>query len=487
MVENRVKKYHPTTTMSTTTTTTTVASMKSLTSPIRSSSIGEGCDLFGLNVPQHCLGAEALQTDIEATMQKLEFEVKFARDELTAEYDKIIADIQDEGKDDFTRKLKKATVLVDMRDEERKRDACEYTLTYTCGTINEERRKAVKRDIRKMSRLITALKVAASDEGLVGVQAVQSPLQMPIEQVYPYRAARITPLDLPRFNGNIAKFRGFNTNFDGLIRSSGIPEEFWGIYLYEHLDEKSKTYVGSSSSWLGRYEELWELLKSRYANRWTVPAETIKATIMSTPPEGNDWEKMVEYMDEQLDLMQSLKALELTNEQLATNVLLMKLPKDFSNAMRNGLRIARMDKGNEDFKFTPQEFREVMNDTVMSWKTTQPHLVESTMVLQATTSPKTSGPQSSQPSSQGKKSNRKGNSYRPEYCALCDTNDHKTPKCVDYVGATDRRNRLSSLNKCPDCTQTHRGDCLMRFKCRICSDGKHLDYLCPKPKKPNAK
>ena len=91
-----------------------------------------------------------------------------------------------------------------------------------------------------------------------------------------------------------------------------------------------------------------------------------QATIMSSPPEENDWEKMVEYIDDQLDRMQSLEALNLTNAQLATNVLLMKLPEDFSNAIRNGLRITRKDKGNEDFKSTPQEFREVMNDTVMS-------------------------------------------------------------------------------------------------------------------------
>ena len=160
----------------------------------------------------------------------------------------------------------------------------------------------------------------------------------------------------------------------------------------------------------------------------------------------------------------------------------MKLPEDFSNAIRNGLRISRKDRGNEDFKFTPLEFREVMNDTVMSWKTTQPHLVESTMALQATI------PQSSQPSSQGKNLNKKGNSYKSEYCALCDTNDHKTPKCAKYVGATDRRNQLISLDKCPNCTRTHIGDCIMRFRCRRCSNGRHLDYLCPGlkgPKKPS--
>ena len=176
---------------------------------------------------------------------------------------------------------------------------------------------------------------------------------------------------------------------------------------------------------------------------------------------------------------QSIEALDLTNVQLATNVLLMKLPEDFSSAIRTGLRISRKDKGNEDFKFTPQEFREVMNDTVMSWKTTQPHLVESTMVLQATTTPQSCG--SSQPGSQEKNWSRKTSPNRSEYCAFCNTNDHRSPKCCKYMGAAVRRKRLSSLNKCPNCTRTHQGDCYIRFSCRICSEGKHLDYLCPGP------
>merc|ERR1711874_383441 len=78
--------------------------------------IGGGCDHFGLNLPQHRLGAAALQTvDVEATMQKLEFEMKFARDELKSEYDTIIADLEDEDHEESKRKLKKASVLVDMK------------------------------------------------------------------------------------------------------------------------------------------------------------------------------------------------------------------------------------------------------------------------------------------------------------------------------------------------------------------------------------
>ena len=178
--------------------------------------------------------------------------------------------------------------------------------------------------------------------------------------------------------------------------------------------------------------------------------------------------------------MQSIEALDLTNVQLATNVLLMKLPEDFSDAIRNGLRIFMKDKGNEDFKFTPQEFREVMNDTVMSWKTTQPHLVESTMALQATI------PQSSQPDSQGKNLKKKNNSFKSnEYCSLCETRDHRTPRCTKYVGGTERKKRLISLNRCPGCTRKHPGDCRARLKCYSCS-GNHMDYLCTEPKKSNA-
>ena len=62
----------------------------------------------------------------------------------------------------------------------------------------------------------------------------------------------------------------------------------------------------------------------------------------------------------------------------------MKLPEDFANAIRNGIRIKRQDKGLQDFKFSPTDFRDVLNDTVVTWKTTSPNLVASTTVLQTT-------------------------------------------------------------------------------------------------------
>merc|ERR1712055_1095888 len=107
-------------------------------------------------------GAAALQADdVEAIMLKLEFEANFARDELKLEFPIIIADLKDDRHGDHIRKMKKAIVLHDMKGEERKRNAYEHTLTYSCGIIEEERRET-KRVIREHTSLINALIVTAS-------------------------------------------------------------------------------------------------------------------------------------------------------------------------------------------------------------------------------------------------------------------------------------------------------------------------------------
>ena len=93
----------------------------------------------------------------------MEFEVKFAKEELVEEFDNTIADLEDESHEEATRKRKKAAVLINMMGEEKKRDAYEHTLTYVCGTADEERRKAVKRDIRKLSNLIRSRDLTLHD------------------------------------------------------------------------------------------------------------------------------------------------------------------------------------------------------------------------------------------------------------------------------------------------------------------------------------
>ena len=489
-----------TTTPTTTGTTTVVTTMSGMSRPIISSgypgfnpynlgALGAGNGVFqrpnpygvGMFQPPQ---AAALQQpdDAEEAMTMLEFEVGFTLDELRVDTPLRVTNLTENVNEDEMR-MRKAAALMDMNEMDKLRDHYNHILTYTCATIEEERRKAVKRKIKEMLSLINRIKVAACD-------GQQQPFPIPPQVMQQYNPAKIQPLNLPFFNGDISRYKTFKINFDGIIRCTGLQEFLWGPYLYAHLDKQTQAYAGTSESWQGKYEELWAHLDSRFANRWTVAAETIKSTIMSSPPEENNWEKMVEYIDDQLDRMKSLTALDLTNEQLATNCLLMKLPEDFSNAIRNGLRISRKNQGNEDFKFTPEEFRDVMNDTVMAWKITQPHLVGSTLLLNTTIPPAKSGQYpSSQPASQGKNSGpiqkQSGAKGKKSYkffnappCQLCDSEDHVTSRCKRYEGAVERRKRLIYLKKCPECTKIHDGKCKVIYNCRICIVGKHMDYLC---------
>ena len=467
----------PTASMSTTTATSSITStVSSRMTPIISSGFN------GAHVPLwqpqqlHAMMRQPL--DAGRTMTQLEEEVEFDLEFLKDSVDERMAKIQnvDQELDESHLRLFKMAILMDMKDDEQRLENYKYTLTYSCATIDKDRRFELKKKLSAMSSIINILKVAASDNGQDGQPLLVQPSAQSHILVQP-KAAKVKPIDLPHWDGEIAKYKCFKVNFDGLIRSTNIPEHLWGPYLFESLDNKTKLYAGLSQSWQGRYEELWEHLDSRFANRWTVAAETIKATIMSTPPEENNWEAMVQYIDDQLDCMRSLDALDLSNTQLATNVLLMKLPEEFSNAIRNGIRIARKGRGNQDYKFTPEEFRDVMNDTVMSWKTTSPHLVKSTTVLHSTavSDPQITSGTIQKYGGQGRGINRPQGTPK---CYLCEEN-HRVMECQNYLGSNNRRRRLVDVQRCPDCTRKHKGSCEILYKCRICNGGLHYDYLCP--------
>ena len=199
------------------------------------------------------------------------------------------------------------------------------------------------------------------------------------------KLVRTKPLEVPSFAGDRAKYQGWKNNFKTWADNADISEDLKGVYLQQSLKSNAKEYIGDTENWSGRYNELWNKLDSRYANRWNVVAEVLKSSIMSTIPKG-DMNKQIEYVDQQLNLIESVEKMELSNAQLCTNVLLLKVPENISTAIRNGLKVKRQDKGQEDYKFTTQEFRDVLNETVLVWKTTNPKLAESTSVMQTTVS-----------------------------------------------------------------------------------------------------
>ena len=453
---------------STVTTTTTTTTPSSVTSPG-----GAGLGSIPSVLPPIATPAAP---DI---MQWLEYRIEFALDTLKNRDSEILRQLDEEDE-----KLT-AIVLNDMENLLRKCEEYERIFNINCVNIEKERQRKFQDDIDEYSRTLRAYIVLAGGNNSQVPTPGSIPSMAPITTTP--RLAKVEALKLPRFNGEFSMYSSFRRNFDRIIRCTNTPEDMWGHYLYLSLDEDAQDYAGRRESWQGKYIELWQILDSRYANRWTMAAEIIKSSFMSTSPTG-DMKQIIKYMDDQIDCIRSIAHLQLSPEQLAINVLLLKLPEEFANAIRNGLRIKRQNKGSLDYKFSIEEFRDVANDTVMTWNTTTPTSTQKTTLCHTPLGQSTGSngaPQGAGTKYKGRGRGRGGRNqnafqrFSQQECQLC-KGPHRNLSCPTYSTAAARRIQLEVMNNCPDCSRTkHQGDCNLTFSCRMCANGRHLDYLCP--------
>ena len=120
------------------------------------------------------------------------------------------------------------------------------------------------------------------------------------------KLVKTKPLEIPTFAGDRAKYQGWKNNFKTWADNADISEDLKGVYLQQSLRSNAKEYIGDTENWSGKYNELWNKLDSRYANRWNVVAEVLKSSFMSTIPKG-DMNKQIEYVDQQLNLIESVE------------------------------------------------------------------------------------------------------------------------------------------------------------------------------------
>ena len=328
--------------------------------------------------------------------------------------------------------------------------------------------------------------------------------------------AKAEALKLPHFAGDRAAYAAWKLNFEKIIDKTDIPDNFKGTYLYASLEGAAKEYVGATDKWMDKYTELWAKLDSRYANRWTLAAEVIKNSVMSAAPTGNV-KDLTEYVDEQINYIDSLGQLKMSAQQLATNALLLKLPEEYAAAIRNGLRLKRQGLGQEDYRFTPEEFRDVINDTVMTWDTTAPKKAAATTVsqtsargapevqnkrieVQSTHDIRTSNGAREGPRGRGNFHNNRGRGnfhnnrgrggarqpqkvFKPT-CQVCKDPTHFTYRCPTYTTARSKREKLLQDGSCQNCARKqHQGRCILKGSCYTCG-GWHMPHLCTKEVKP---
>ncbi|CAL4102193.1 unnamed protein product, partial [Meganyctiphanes norvegica] len=95
------------------------------------------------------------------------------------------------------------------------------------------------------------------------------------------KVTKISPLKLPTFAGNYAKYNPFKESFNLLIAAAGVEQDMIGHRLHDCLEGEAREFVGTDNTWLGKHNELWRKLDGRYANRWTMTSEILKASVLS--------------------------------------------------------------------------------------------------------------------------------------------------------------------------------------------------------------
>ena len=91
-------------------------------------------------------------------------------------------------------------------------------------------------------------------------------------------------VNLPTFHGQITSYAAFKRNFLYLIEQVSGPETLRATHLANCMKDEAKEYIGDPTQWFDKYDELWEMLDNRYANRWVLATDTIRAFFLNPPP-----------------------------------------------------------------------------------------------------------------------------------------------------------------------------------------------------------
>ena len=188
------------------------------------------------------------------------------------------------------------------------------------------------------------------------VEAIKDGLKDGLQNV-----ANSPTVNLPKYAGDTTKFRAFRKNFEFVIKSVKGPKELWATHLISCLEGPVMDYIGSADNWFDKYDELWNHLEDKYANKWTLNCQTINK-FFSKVLTSDEPEVVKTYFYDQLDNMASLLALNLTPEQICINLVIQALPLKHRTVVRDALRAKH--PGENKAVFTAEEVRKAFNDTI---------------------------------------------------------------------------------------------------------------------------
>ena len=168
-------------------------------------------------------------------------------------------------------------------------------------------------------------------------------------------------LKLPLFHGDIANYAAFKKNFEYLIKQVTGPKELWATHLAGCMRSEAKQYIGDSTQWFDKYEELWEMLDIKYANRWVLATDTIRAFFLKAPP-PSELEEVKKWFFDMQQALNKVIALGMSVEEIGINFVIECLPDEYQTELRNGLRT--LHPGQKTATFSKKTVQEVFNDTI---------------------------------------------------------------------------------------------------------------------------
>ena len=175
------------------------------------------------------------------------------------------------------------------------------------------------------------------------------------------QVANTPTVELPKFDGKTIDYKAFKTNFQFVIQKVNGPQELWATHLVNSLQGPVKQYIGSENKWFNRYEDLWDMLDSKYDNDWTLYYETISAFFYNVL-KSEEPEPFKNFFYAQLDHISSIESLNLTVGELLTTYLIESFPTFYKTQMKEALRALQPNK--RKATFSPAEVRKVFNDTI---------------------------------------------------------------------------------------------------------------------------
>ncbi|CAL4221387.1 unnamed protein product [Meganyctiphanes norvegica] len=173
--------------------------------------------------------------------------------------------------------------------------------------------------------------------------------------------AQIPRLQLPTFSGNIIDYEPFKRKFMRMADHIPGPPELKASYLESSLRGEAIKYMGKKSDYFGKYEEMWEILDDRYANKWVLASDTIKEFFGKAPPRPTQ-DNVNEWFWDQIDSLKGVLDLGMSLEEVGVNMLIQAMPNEFGTELSNGLKA--LEPGRRKFAFSLKQIRSVFNDTI---------------------------------------------------------------------------------------------------------------------------